>query len=260
MCANRTYLKVLAIILAMVIVLPSTSFGKNSSNPGEITASGTIKERGITTYMYGTHVLLDDNGRTLYSLSSDNIDLNKYIGRKVTVKGYLVKGYPVDAGPNYLNVKFIEMAILSFNERVNIAWRIVTEQYPGAVLYEADGTTSGGPTTDPARIDQLRVVFGNADNTTVIIKETAYGKFGKPQLIPKPWLGDVVIQWPVKMDLPQANKLKEGAGYTEPYSGVTLRNPLVGPTLGNPYFIFGRNPAEPYIFVDTVTGKVHAGN
>lgn len=259
MCANRMHLKVLTIILAMVIVLPFTSFGKNSGNPGEITASGTLKERGITTYMYGTHILLDDHGQTLYALSSDNIDLNNYIGRKVTVKGNLVKGYPVDSGPNYLHVRFIEMAILSFNERVNMALRIVKKQYPGAELYEADGTASGGPTTDPAKIDQLRVVFSNVHNTTVIIKETAYGKFGKPQLLQEPWLDDVVIQWPVKMDLPQANKLKEEAGYTKPYGGVTLRNPLVGPKLGNPYFIFGRNPAEPYIFVDTVAGVVHAG-
>ena len=70
------------------------------------------------------------------------------------------------------------MAIFSFNGRVNIAVRIVTEQYPQAVLYEADGTASGGPTTDPAKIDRMRVVFRNVNNTTVIIKETAYGEFG----------------------------------------------------------------------------------
>lgn len=151
------------------------------------------------------------------------------------------------------------MAILSFNGRVNIAVRIVKEQYQDAELYEADGTASGGPTTDPAKIDQLRVVFWNVGNTTVIIKEIAYGEFGKPQLIPEPWCEDVIIKWPVKMDLPEANKLKEEAGYKNSYGAVTLRNPL-GPTLSNPYFIFGGNPAEPYIFVDTVTGKVHSGN
>ena len=151
------------------------------------------------------------------------------------------------------------MAILSFNGRVNIAVRIVTGEYPEAKLYEADGTASGGPTTDPAKIDQLRVVFQNVDGSTVIIKETDYGEFGKPELIPHPWLEDIVIQWPVDMDLDKANSLKEAAGYTAPYGAVTLRNPL-GPTVSNPYFIFGGNPAEPYIFVDTVTGDVHSGN
>ncbi|MGR9071832.1 MAG: hypothetical protein ACU833_02075 [Gammaproteobacteria bacterium] len=151
------------------------------------------------------------------------------------------------------------MAILSFNGRVNIAVRIVGEKYPEAKLYEADGTATEGPTTDPNKIDKLRVVFQNSNNSTVIIKEIAYGEFGEPQLIPEPWLEDVVIKWPVKIDLPEANKLKEKAGYMNPFGAVTLRNPL-GPTINNPYFIFGGNPAEPYIFVDTVTGKVHSGN
>ncbi len=102
------YLKVSAIILTVVIVLPFASFGADSSNPGEVTATGFIKKQGITTYMCGTHVLLDEKGKTLYALRSDNVDLNKYINRKVTVKGYLVKGYPIDSGPNYLNVKFID--------------------------------------------------------------------------------------------------------------------------------------------------------
>lgn len=151
------------------------------------------------------------------------------------------------------------MAILSFNGRVNIAVRIVTEQYPEAKLYEADGISSSGPTTDPLKIDQLRVVFQNPNNTTVIIKSTGWGEFGQPVLIPEPWLEDVVIAWPIQIDLDQANLLKEKAGFTAPYGTVTLRNPL-GPKIGNPYFIFGNNASQPYIFVDTVTGEVHAGN
>lgn len=149
------------------------------------------------------------------------------------------------------------MAILSFDGRVNIAVRIVTEQYPQARLYEADGTASQGPTTDPAQIDQVRVVFQNVDNSTVIIKSTGYGEFGPARLIPEPWLEDVVIAWPVAMDLPQACKLKAEAGYTDPFATVTLRNPL-GPKLSNPYFIFNTSQPGLYVFVDTVTGQVTA--
>jgi hypothetical protein len=61
------------------------------------------------------------------------------------------------------------------------------------------------------------------------------------------------------MDLPEANTLKEQAGYKEPYQYVTLRNPL-GPTLTNPFFIFGNGPTQPYVFVDIVTGKVTLGS
>jgi hypothetical protein len=108
MYARRMYLQVLTIILIMVVILPVAVFGADESKPGEVTATGFLKKRGITTYMFGTHVLLDDNGRTLYALKSDTIDLNKYINRTVTVRGYLVVGYPIDSGPNYLNVKSIE--------------------------------------------------------------------------------------------------------------------------------------------------------
>ena len=151
------------------------------------------------------------------------------------------------------------MAILSFNGRVNIAVRIVTEKYPEAKLYEADGTATKGPTTDPANIDQLRVVFQNVKNSTVIIKSSGYDEFGLPELIDEPWCEDIAIQWPINMDLVEANELKEKAGYKEPYETVTLRNPL-GPTISNPYFIFGGNSVDQYIFVDTVTREVHSGN
>ena len=151
------------------------------------------------------------------------------------------------------------MAILSFRGCVNIAVRIVTEKYPDAQLYEVDGVSSTGLTTDPLKIDQLRVVFHNSNDTTVIIKSTAWGEFGEPELIPHIWVGDVIIKWPVKMELTEANQLKEAAGYKAPYGAVTLRNPL-GPQKSNPYYIFGSNPREPYIFVDTVTKKVYAGN
>ena len=108
MRANKRSLKFLVVILILVTVLPCTGFGASSGNSGEITASGIVRKQGFTTYMYGTHVLLDDNGKTLYAIRSDSVDLDKNIDRKVTVKGDLVKGYPVDFGPQYLNVKSIE--------------------------------------------------------------------------------------------------------------------------------------------------------
>jgi len=144
------------------------------------------------------------------------------------------------------------MAILNFEGRVNIAVRIVTEKYPNAKLYEAQGVSSTGATTDPLKIDELTVVFQNSNNTTVTIKSTGWGEFGEPKLINEPTLGDIVIEWPVNMDLKEANDLKEAAGYKEAYESVVLRNPL-GPTIGNPYYIF---TCSEYIFVDTVTKEV----
>jgi len=105
MITNSAYLKVLTITVVLLIA----SCGNTSSNSTYgVTAVGTIREQGITGYMYGTHILIDDTGHTLYALTSDTINLDNYIDKKVTVKGDLVNGYPVEGGPDYLNVKSIK--------------------------------------------------------------------------------------------------------------------------------------------------------
>lgn len=60
------------------------------------------------------------------------------------------------------------MAIISFDGRVNIAVRIVSEKYPNAQLLEASGVAMNGATTNPDQVEGLRVVFANDNNTTVI--------------------------------------------------------------------------------------------
>src|SRR5688572_31777494 len=65
---------------------------------------GTVEMQGHTTYQYGTHVLLDESGYVLFALRSDKLNLDDYIGRTVSLSGHLVKGYPVENGPEYLEV------------------------------------------------------------------------------------------------------------------------------------------------------------
>ncbi|CAG8603571.1 25990_t:CDS:2 [Gigaspora rosea] len=142
-----------------------------------------------------------------------------------------------------------------FNDRINIAVSIVIKQYPHAELYEVEGVALGGPTKDPTKIDHINVVFHNVNETTVMINETSPGNFNPPILIGHPWLDDIKIHWP--MDLDHANRLKEEAGFTNPYKTVTLRNPL-GPKPGNPLLIFGDGSSQS-IIVDTVTGNVTIG-
>lgn len=82
----------------------------HASENDMVTAVGTIQKSGFTTYMYGTHVLKDDNGKTLYALKSDTINLDDYVNIKnITVKGSLIPGYPVDGGPDYFNVIEVEV-------------------------------------------------------------------------------------------------------------------------------------------------------
>ncbi len=148
--------------------------------------------------------------------------------------------------------------VLSFNGRVNIAVRLVQEQYPTAVLLEAQGSASNSGATKPEEIDQLKVVFTVlGDGGTVIIESKSYGEFYEPVYYPSPWLGDHIIKWPVEMDLNEAQRLKENAGYTEPYAFVTLRQPLYPGSI-HPYFIFSTSGSY-YVFVDTVTKEVTLG-
>ncbi|CAG8548917.1 24195_t:CDS:2 [Racocetra persica] len=144
-----------------------------------------------------------------------------------------------------------------FNARVDTAVSIVTKQYPSAKLYEADGKALGELTRDPAKIDHMRVVFWNENQTTVIIEETSLGKFGQPTLLNEPWLEDIEIEWPIKMTLDSAHKLKEAAGFNEPYKTVTLRH-ILYPGIRHPLFIFG-NGSSQFVFVDTVTSNVTTG-
>jgi hypothetical protein len=74
-----------------------------------IDAEGTIRRQGMTIYQYGTHILVDQSGRTRYALSSDQIDLNNYVDHHVRVSGTQVSGYPVDLGPDYLEVEDVQI-------------------------------------------------------------------------------------------------------------------------------------------------------
>lgn len=67
--------------------------------------SGTIQELGMSTFQYGTH-LLKSEGKT-YALKASTIKLDNFIGKAVKVKGIKVEGYPVENGPELIDVKEI---------------------------------------------------------------------------------------------------------------------------------------------------------
>ena len=67
---------------------------------------GVVQPQGITFYQYGSHVLTDPGGTTLFALRSDDPELlDRVTGRRVRVSGRMVVGYPVDMGPLLLDVQ-----------------------------------------------------------------------------------------------------------------------------------------------------------
>ena len=85
-----------------------SSYGRKNEN-GVEKRNGTLTTIGMSTWMYGTHILSDDTGKPITALSGgNNIDFDSYEGEKVEVTGSLKDGYPIDGGPEYLEVKSIK--------------------------------------------------------------------------------------------------------------------------------------------------------
>ena len=78
------------------------SCNKGVLNPNCVEIIGTIQEQGITTYQYGTHTISG------YALRSNSVTLDDYINQYVTVVGHKINGYPVDGGPDYIEVDEIK--------------------------------------------------------------------------------------------------------------------------------------------------------
>jgi hypothetical protein len=67
---------------------------------------GLLKKQEVTSYMYGTHTITSDT--KMYALKSTIVNLDTYINKTVTVKGNKINGYPVDGGPEFIDVKEVE--------------------------------------------------------------------------------------------------------------------------------------------------------
>ena len=88
----------LYIFISAISVLTTFSCGKDKDESNNIEISGTIQKQGITTYQYGMHVI---DG---YALRSSAVNLDDYLNQYVTVEGYKIDGYPVDGGPDFIEV------------------------------------------------------------------------------------------------------------------------------------------------------------
>ena len=141
---------------------------------------------------------------------------------------------------------------------MDIAVASLRARFPDAQLLEAVGKASAGLIEHPSAIDHLHVVFRRGD-TMLLIQEAGYGEFGNAvEVDVEAPQAAATIDWPIEMDLPDADRLKEQYGYSDPYASVALRVPK-GVIWANASFVFGGNPQSPDVIVDAVTGKVRAG-
>lgn len=71
-----------------------------------IEVEGKIEAIGMTSWQYGSHTLTNDE--TFFALRSEKVDLKQYEGKNVRVTASKVDGYPVDGGPEFLEVLSIK--------------------------------------------------------------------------------------------------------------------------------------------------------
>lgn len=142
--------------------------------------------------------------------------------------------------------------ILSFNARVNIAYNKVIKQYPDAFLLGAGGNAESESTTDPSQIINMNVAFSWAETKTIFIIEKAYGEFGDPIVFDNPPGDYLKIDWPISMDLAEANAIKEKE-YPDAYYAAGLVHDTYY-DMKHPQFFF--TTGSGHILVDTVTGEV----
>lgn len=97
-------MKTLILSLVTGLLFLTSTCEKNDQDLMEL--KGMVEQQGITSYQYGTHTLTA--GDDLYALRSEKVDLDEYIGKEVRVYGEKVEGYPVDGGPEFLEVEKVE--------------------------------------------------------------------------------------------------------------------------------------------------------
>ena len=73
-------------------------------------AAGKLSKLDGSPWMYGTHIISDNESYAKYALKSSKINLDNYDGKTVIVFGTKVKGYPVDSGPDYMEVTRVQEA------------------------------------------------------------------------------------------------------------------------------------------------------
>lgn len=118
----------LALSAATLICLSSgNSFAQKKTSPqkpkinhtqqAKFYWAGVLQKQGMTSYQYGTHTLngkslsgKPDQPETTFALKAGKrINLNKFVGKKVIITGKKVDGYPLESGPELIEVSAVEL-------------------------------------------------------------------------------------------------------------------------------------------------------
>ena len=99
--------KLLLVVLASLTLGACASTDYREREAHSFNYAGTLAPLEMSVWQYGTHILTTEEGG-FYAVKSESVDLNKYNNMLVEVEGSLMEGYPVDSGPEFLNVTAVQ--------------------------------------------------------------------------------------------------------------------------------------------------------
>ena len=137
--------------------------------------------------------------------------------------------------------------MISYNEMLDRTWVAAKTYEATAKLYEC---------TTPKDVSYVHSVFRGENNTTLMCNCDEHGNVSEVVSVDSPWLEDVVIRMPIKLDFNDACELLYAAGCPNTWVQCVLRNPL-GPTHNNPEYIYSYGNGV-NVAVDTFTREVHS--
>lgn len=140
----------------------TASFGdEGAASSGPISATGVVEKPQMTTYMYGTHAITDEATGTPYALTSEDLDLDAYVGEKVTIYGAPVPGYEggeIEGGPALLEVGEVEPVTGASEEEVRVVFELSIEgEVPEDYSFYVESSVGDGGvicTTDAAVVEE----------------------------------------------------------------------------------------------------------
>ena len=140
----------------------TASFGdEGAASAGPISATGVVEKPGMTTYMYGTHAITDETTGTPYALTSEDVDLDAYVGEEVKVYGSPVPGYEsggIEGGPTLLKVGEVEPTADAPDEEASVTFELSIEgEVPDDFSFYVENSVGEGGvicTTDAAVVEE----------------------------------------------------------------------------------------------------------
>jgi hypothetical protein len=99
-------MKKIVLLLIVGLAIAGCANVKPAADKSLVVLSGKLEALGMSTFQYGSHIL--NSGGKTYALKSAKVNLKSYEGKEVIVKGLKVAGYPVDGGPEFLDVQEVD--------------------------------------------------------------------------------------------------------------------------------------------------------